>query len=216
MNMNIPASSLAAATSAELSAAFCSSEGAVILSRDITVGFDAGIIVSRDVYLNLNGYTLSRSVPAEGITQLPCLFEVTDGTLTIENGIIDCEAGNNSNVGIDVNGENAAVVINSGSYYGAFAAVRVRKGSLTVNGGFFDLADTYKSAFSQYAECTVSCFASSDKTGAADITVKGGTFVNFNPSHLFRKGGASSVAVGCKVICKPQANGDVWYIVVSE
>ena len=48
------------------------------------------------------------------------------------------------------------------------------------------------------------------------VTVKGGTFVNFDPSNCTAEGaGTNFVAPGYKVVSETQANGDVWYTVIK-
>ena len=48
------------------------------------------------------------------------------------------------------------------------------------------------------------------------ITVKGGTFVNYNPANGDDYLGGNFVADGYTVISETKANGDVWYTVVAE
>ena len=48
------------------------------------------------------------------------------------------------------------------------------------------------------------------------ITVKGGTFVNYDPSKGDDNLGGNFVADGYKVVSEKQTNGDVWYTVVAE
>ena len=51
----------------------------------------------------------------------------------------------------------------------------------------------------------------------ASITVYGGTFVNFDPSHSRTENPeANFVADGYKVVSETQANSDIWYTVVPE
>ena len=51
----------------------------------------------------------------------------------------------------------------------------------------------------------------------ASITVYGGTFVNFDPSHSRTENPeANFVADGYKVVSEAQASGDIWYTVVPE
>ena len=146
----------------------------------------------------------------------PLLMAVVDGaTLTINgDGAINCEAGDNQVYGINVNG--GKVVVNGGNFYGAITAIQVQKGTLEINGGFFDLATTCKKAVPQYAKYIVNAIDSAYKDGSATITIKGGTFVNFDPSADPEGAGTSYVAEGYKVVSETQANGDIWYTVVAK
>ncbi len=53
---------------------------------------------------------------------------------------------------------------------------------------------------------------------SADTVVKGGTFVNFNPSNSLSSGltPVSFVAEGYNLVSEAQSNGDIWYTVVAE
>ena len=144
----------------------------------------------------------------------PVIITVNSGTLTINgDGEINCEAGNNQVYGINVLG--GKVVVNSGKFYGAMTAIQVQKGELEINGGFFDMAPTCKAQVPQYAKYVVNCIDANYKNGTAKITIRGGTFVNFDPSADPEGAGTSYVANGYKVISETQANGDVWYTVVA-
>lgn len=144
----------------------------------------------------------------------PVIITVNSGTLTINgDGEINCEAGNNQVYGINVLG--GKVVVNSGKFYGAMTAIQVQKGELEINGGFFDMAPTCKAQVPQYAKYVVNCIDANYKNGTAKITIRGGTFVNFDPSANPEGAGTSYVANGYKVISETQANGDVWYTIVA-
>lgn len=171
------------------------------------------ITVSKDTVLDLSDKKIGVNSDENFGTASPVLISVTSGTLTIDgNGSIDCEAGNQQVYGINVYGGN--VVINGGNYYGAITAVQVQKGSLEINGGFFDLAPTCKAAVPQYAKYVVNCINANYKDGSAKISIKGGTFVNFDPSNTPEGSGTSYVANGYTVISETQTNGDIWYTVV--
>ena len=172
--------------------------------------------LTKDTTLDLSGNKIS--VQHDATTNFgkasPVLMAVMDGTLTIEgNGEINCEAGTQQVYGINVNGGN--VVVNGGKFYGAITAIQVQKGSLVINGGFFDMAPTCKAQVPQYAKYIINCIDANYKNGSAKIIVKGGTFVNFDPSANPEGAGTTYVADGYSVICEEQANGDKWYTVVE-
>ena len=145
----------------------------------------------------------------------PVLMAVMGGTLTINgSGEINCEAGNNQVYGINVIG--GKVVVNGGNFYGAITAIQVQKGTLEINGGFFDLAPTCKAQVPQYAKYVVNAIDAAYKNGTAKVIIKGGTFVNFDPSANPEGKETSYVAEGYKVVSKEQANGDTWYTVVAK
>ena len=176
------------------------------------------ITVKQDTTLDLNGKTIgvdADAAKADYGEASPLLMAVTGGTLTINgDGEINCEAGNNQVYGVNVNG--GKVVVNGGKFYGAITAIQVQKGSLEINGGFFDMAPTCKAQVPQYAKYIVNVIDAAYKDGSATITIKGGTFVNFDPSADPEGAGTSYVADGYKVVSKEQANGDIWYTVVAK
>ena len=139
---------------------------------------------------------------------------IVDANTTInasENGGID--TGTNGGYGINVrNGAN--LTINGGTYYGGGTAVQVQKGTLTINGGHFAVepfGDPYGYNF------LLNCVDSAYKNGTAKIIVKGGTFVNFDPSNNTAEGeGTNFVADGYKVVSETKDNGDIWYTVVAK
>ena len=172
--------------------------------------------VTKDTLINLAGKKIS--VQHDETTDFgkasPVLMAVTDGVLTIDgDGEINCEAGSQQVYGINVNG--GKVIVNSGNYYGAITAIQIQKGSLEINGGFFDMAPTCKAAVPHYAKYVVNCIDAAYKNGTATISIKGGTFVNFDPSANPEGEGTSYVAEGYSVVSETQENGDIWYSVVK-
>lgn len=180
-------------------------------------GAFAQMSVSADTTLDLSGKTigLDLSVASEELPTTSILIDVRSGTTTLDgDGVVSAEAGYNNSYAIQVNG--GSLVINSGSYYGAMSAVQVAKGSCIINGGFFDLAPTIKSAAPSFSSYLINCIDSAYADGTATVEVKGGTFVNFDPSKGPEVGSPSFVADGYKVVSETQSNGEVWYTVVPE
>lgn len=175
--------------------------------------------ITSPTVLNLSGKKFvmdSKAAAADYGNASPLMLSVNGTSLTINGkGKINCEAGYNQVFGIDViNG--GKVIINDGTYYGSMTAVQVSNGSLEINGGFFDLAPTCKAAVPQYSKFIVNCLDASYKNGTASVSIKGGTFVNFNPSANPEGENTSYVAPGYKVVSAAQKNGDIWYTVVAE
>ena len=199
--------------------------GSYVLSSDVAIAPEVAdktastlapqMTVTKDTVLDLSDKKLGVDAHDDFGKASPVLMAVTRGTLTINGkGTIDCEAGNQQVYGINVNG--GKVVINDGTYYGAITAVQVQQGSLEINGGFFDMAPTCKAQVPQYAKYIVNCIDRCYKDGTATISIKGGTFVNFDPSADPEGAGTSYVADGYKVVSETQTNGDIWYTVVAE
>ena len=177
-------------------------------------------ILNKSAVLDLSGKKLGVSAEAanENYGKASPLIMTVDGAntkVTIKgDGELNCEAGNNQVYGINItNGAN--LVIKDGKYYGAITAIQVQKGSLTIEGGFFDMAPTCKKAVPQYAKYVVNAIDSAYKDGTATISITGGTFVNFDPSANPEGPGTSYVADGYKVVSETHGS-ETWYTVVKN
>ena len=189
----------------------------VVPESTVTDGsLDPMMTVNKDTTLNLEGNTLSldQETSQETLPFTPSLISVAQGTLTIEgNGVIDAEAGYNTAYGVTVDG--GTLVIDGGTYYGAMSAVQVSKGTAIINDGFFDLASTIKAEAPHFSSYLINCIDAAYNDGTAKVEIRGGTFVNFDPSHAPEAGSPSYVADGYAVVSEIQENGDIWYTVVK-
>ena len=191
--------------------------GDISVEKDVpTSGTDtlsARTIITKPTNLNLKGKIVSPDNMGNNNTNFVAL--VVDANTTIDaaaNGGID--TGVNGGYAINVR-NGAKLTINSGYYYGGGTAVQVQEGELVINGGFFAV-EPYSNPTYGY-EYLLNCIDSAYRDGTAKITVKGGTFVNFNPADCKAEGaGTNFVAEGYTVISETQTNGDVWYTVVKE
>lgn len=112
-----------------------------------------------------------------------------------------------------VDGEGIVVTVNGGTYHGGGTVFNVEKGTLIVNGGFFQVTPDVDTNDYRY---TLNCIDANYENGTAKIIVKGGTFVNFDPSNNLAEGeGTDFVADGYKVISEVHGE-DTWYTVVPE
>ena len=112
-----------------------------------------------------------------------------------------------------IQGEGITVTVNGGKYYGGGTIFNVEKGTLIVNDGFFQVAPDVDTKDYRY---TLNCIDGNYKNGTAKIIVKGGTYVNFDPSNNGAEGsGTNFVADGYKVVSEPHGS-DTWYKVVAE
>lgn len=77
-------------------------------------------------------------------------------------------------------------------------------GTIEINGGFFEGEDD--------TVWLLNCKDSGYRDGIAEIVVKGGTFVNWNPADNVSEGANTNfVAEGYEVELEEQENGDIWY-----
>lgn len=190
--------------------------GNVAVDADVEVsGMDGEAnrtIISKPTTLQLNKKITSPYAMGNNNTNFTALLVAADTTINAgEDGGIDTRGGA---YGINVI-SGANLVINGGTYYGGGTAVQVQKGTVTINGGHFAVEpfsdDRYGYNF------LLNCIDDPYKDGTANIIVKGGTFVNFNPANCKAEGADTNfVAEGYGVVATPQANGDVWYTVVEE
>lgn len=191
--------------------------GNVTLSEDYSVASkSAGVTIPLGVTstLNLNGKKFSN---VNGHTANKAALQVR-GNLTIEgNGEVYCEGGATNNAIIVENGGN--LTINGGTYNVGKAAngtsnatiyvqgpdTYSRNGTVVINGGTFKAeegSDGTRFVLNQSDDITTSCF-----------TVKGGTFIGFNPANVNEAHGAitSFVAEGYKSV-KVSDSPETWEV----
>lgn len=174
---------------------------------------DARMIISQPTTLNLDAKIVSPDNMGDNDNNFVALVVDADTTINASaNGGID--TGTNGGYGINVR-NGATLTINGGNYYGGGTTVQVQKGTLIINDGFFACEPYSDPTYG--SEYLINCIDSAYKDGTAKITVKGGTFVNFNPANCKAEGaGTNFVADGYKVVSETQSNGEIWYTVVPE
>ena len=173
----------------------------------------ARMVISTPTTLNLDAKIVTPDNMGNNNNNFAALYVNADTTINAsKNGGID--TGKNGGYGINVTND-ANLTINGGNYYGGGTAVQVQKGTLTINGGHFAVEPYSDSRFGY--NFLLNCIDSAYKDGTAKIVVKGGTFVNFDPSNNTAEGaGTNFVADGYKVTSETQSNGDIWYTVVPK
>ena len=204
------------ASAAEMKEALANG-GIVSVNKDIktdNIGDNVAdrITISKPTTLNLDAKIISPDDMGNNSQNFCALIVDADTTINAgENGGID--TGRNGGYALNVR-KGANLTITGGSYYGGGTAVQVQEGTLTITGGHFAVeafGEPYGYNF------LLNCVDSAYKNGTANIIVKGGTFVNFDPSNNTAEGaGTNFVADGYKVVSASQTNGEVWYTVVPE
>ena len=197
--------------------------GTVVVGSDIvadstrTAASDR-LVIEKPTTLNLSAKIKTAGELFES-DNFCAMFVQADTTINAtENGGIVCEAatgedGEYSTYAINVK-NGATLTINGGTYYGGGTAVQVQEGKLIINGGHFEVIPFSAPYGYDYM---LNCIDSAYKNGTASIEVKGGTFVNFDPSNCKAEGaGTNFVATGYKVEPETKANGDIWYTVVPN
>ena len=202
---------------AELKAALTNG-GIISVSKDIQTNniadtLAARMIISKPTTLNLDKKIISPDNMGNNDNNFVALIVDADTTINAsDNGGIDT---GKKNGGYALNVRNGAnLTINNGYYYGGGTAVQVQKGTLTINGGTF-ACEPFSGSYGY--NFLINCIDSAYKNGTAKVIIKGGTFVNFDPSNNSAEGaGTNFVADGYKVTSETQSNGDIWYTVVPN
>ena len=191
--------------------------GDINVSKDIyTSGDDnaaARMTISKPTTLNLDAKIISPDNMGNNNTNFTAVIVDADTTInaTKDGGI---DTGVNGGYGINVR-NGATLTINGGDYYGGGTAVQVQKGTLIINGGKFACEPYSNPVYGN--KFLINCIDSAYKDGTAKIIIKGGTFVNFDPSDSASENPHGNfVADGYKVVSETQSNGDVWYTVVHK
>ena len=194
--------------------------GVVAINNDITADATKTevadrITIARPTTLNLNAKFI---VPGElePTYNWAGLYIAADTVLNAtKNSGIQCLDKENGECGTYVAHitDGANVTVNGGTYYGGGTIFNVQTGTLTINGGHFEVTpfgDPYNYNF------LLNCIDANYKNGTANIIVKGGTFVNFDPSNNSAEGaGTNFVAEGYKVVSERHGD-DIWYTVVPK
>ena len=204
------------ASAAEMKEALANG-GIVSVNKDIktdNIGDNEAdrIIISKPTTLNLDAKIISPDDMGNNNTNFCALIVDADTTINAgENGGID--TGRNGGYALNVR-KGANLTITGGSYYGGGTAVQVQEGTLTITGGHFAV-EAFDEPYGY--NFLLNCIDSAYKNGTAKIIVKGGTFVNFDPSNNTAEGaGTNFVADGYKVVSENKTNGEVWYTVVPQ
>lgn len=136
------------------------------------------ITVTGKTTLNLSGKIITPNDMGNNDTNFTALIVDADTTINAGvNGGIDTQT--NGGYGINVR-NGATLTINGGTYYGGGTAVQVQKGTLVINDGAFEV-EPYSNPTYGY-KFLINCIDAAYKDGTAKIMVRGGSFVNYDPS----------------------------------
>ena len=157
--------------------------GNVTLNGDVNVtdktdAKENFVVVTGATTLNLNGKIITPNDMGNNNTNFTALIVDADTTINAGvNGGIDTQE--NGGYGINVR-NGATLTINGGTYYGGGTAVQVQKGTLVINDGTFEV-EPYSNPTYGY-KFLINCIDAAYKDGTAKIMVRGGSFVNYDPS----------------------------------
>ena len=155
--------------------------------------------------------TLSTGITATSPNAVAVKATGPDANVTILDGTFDGGSGGNNKC-IEVS-NGATVTIKDGTFTvggdadgAGNSVVECWDGNIVIEGGFFYTNYSWNGFYYVLNQ-------KNDKPGT--ITVKGGTFVNYDPSKGDDNLGGNFVAPGYSVISETKANGDKWYTVVK-
>lgn len=173
---------------------------------------DATVVVQDKgaITLDLNGKTISntKEIWNGGINNWSLVSVRGNSDLTITgNGAVDALA--NDSYAIDLQDAASKCTIENGAFTGNVSAVYVFDGSLTINGGTFDIKQLSGQGDHRF---TINCYDSNYKNGTAQVSINGGTFNGFDPANSLAEGtGTAFTAPGYTSV----ANADGTYGVVA-
>ena len=159
-------------------------------------------------------YTLNKGGVALATDARPVAVFATgsDTNVTITGGYYDGGSGGEYNIAVWANG-GANVTIKDGTFTvgadkngDANSVIYSTGGNIVIEGGFF---------YTNYNSNGFYYVLNQQNGNPGTITVKGGTFVNYDPSTGDDNLGGNFVPAGYSVIREDKANGDVWYTVVK-
>ena len=188
-------------------------------SGSLVTALERGGLVSA-----VSDFTWDEAVTMAGGTQSVLNLE-QDAVITVtRGGIVDVngkaqltlqgtgrmEQDMNSELGFLVRAsDDSKVVIREGTYISGLTCIQAGgNAQVEIYGGHFEALTNWNKTY-----WLLNLIDNSN----ASITVYGGTFVNFDPSHSRTENPeANFVADGYKVVSEAQASGDIWYTVVPE
>ena len=155
--------------------------------------------------------TLSVGITATNPNAIAVKASGANADVTILDGTFDGGEGGNNQCVHAMNG--AKVTIKGGTFtvggdangYGN-SVIESNGGNIVIEGGFFKTDYQYGGRY---------YVLNQNNGNPGTITVKGGTFVNYNPSAGDDYLGGNFVADGYSVISETKANGEIWYTVVK-
>lgn len=171
---------------------------------------DATVVVKDKgaITLDLNGKTISNTKEIWNADihnwSLVSVRGNSDLTIMGEGAI---EALENDSYAIDLQDAASKCTIKNGAFIGNICAVYVFDGSLTINGGTFDIKQLSGQGDRRF---TINCYDSSYKNGTAKVSISGGTFNGFDPANNLAEGtGTAFTAPGYTTVKNEDGTYDV-------
>ena len=161
------------------------------------------IIKDKTLTLDLSGYTITANQniwkdPSDNSENNWSLISVRGSSNVTIKGNGKLQALKDDSYAVDVYDEDSTCTIKSGTFDGNISAIYVFQGKLIIEGGTFSIQQKETSGDDPY-RFLLNCYDKYYKDKTASITVKGGTFKNFNPADCLAEGtGTNFCAAGHK------------------
>ena len=184
--------------------------GIYVLESDITANttYAGGVMSSGYTEIDLNGHDLTlngNERPAFNFRNKQVAVINGPGSVTSNTNDYSCVMANGNDVVVTINGGNFTANANGSE------CIYCYSGNIIINGGTFKVTG-------ENASFLLNCNDSNRAAGKAWITVKGGTFWNFDPSDNSAEGANTNfVAQGYHVVSDSSSQpGHVLYTVVAD
>lgn len=206
--------------------------GDIYLTQNITLTQGISVANNNQVNIDLNGYTVDGYIT----TGNSRLFTVTEGTLTVENGIVNALSNETHDEGsfgaFRVQGDNASLylanIVTSNARknglnvkvvqgYARLENVTINSvmgGGIEVSGSLPEDGSTNYNGMADVINCNFTqtgyydwCSTTFSVSGAGTINVNGGEFVSENyVAYVFSSGGNMNIDGGAKMVKTSTAN----------
>ena len=180
-----------------------------IFYKDATVNFHDNIITVPSTLNAEDGDNWCALYVEEGAT---VVFDGTEnGGISIDDGVTD----ENKDGPYCITNFGGNVTIKGGKYVAHGCCVYGYAGKTVIEGGFFEASPIAMSGH-ETQPWTLNLLNEAHNNGTASFEVKGGTFVNFDPSNPKTDDATSYVATGYKVVEEKRSDTITWYHVVPD
>ena len=166
----------------------------ITLSGDVVITKTI-IIKDKTLTLDLGEHTITAEQPIWKDPKDPSdsdeknwsLISVRGSSNVTIKGNGELKALKDDSYAVDVYDKNSTCTIKSGIFVGNISAIYVFQGKLIIEGGTFSIQQLETSGNDPY-RFLLNCYDEYYKDKTASITVKGGTFKNFNPADCLAEG----------------------------
>jgi len=139
--------------------------------------------ITADTTLDLTDLTIMTAPTAAGdyVDAFTILANVT-----VKGGTIDARPSHGYTFYVgNKAGVSGTLTIESGNFYGETSVVNNRLGTVTINGGYFEVSLENATDLYSYV---INCIDDNYRAGTAKLVVNGGSFKNFNPHNNLAEG----------------------------